>query len=927
MKNIAVLLLLCLAMFACSGDGDPFSIRAWNVESSVDTEHEGMVYIHADNSFVVMGTDNKIARYTETPEMMVRFSYNFSIGKHEVTYKEFYKYATDSWGAFSYNVREKLPITDLTYYDAVLYANAKSKDEGYDTAYTYGATGFDADGHCGKLEGLVFHPEVDAYRLPTEAEWMLVANQGWNTKNAWTVENANSVLHDICTIGENNVGVCDMAGNALEWVNDWLGYLKDTVVYNFAGASDGGYSGERIVKGGYFGAPAASINSYSRGDVYIITSATRAIYVGFRLAFGRIPDALWLSSSGVPSDDRLLPKISGTKMRSLTGNGNSKLVFRNDVTRNLAYIDYGSAPQTVVEIRDTLDCYHPDISPDGKYVAFSTGMEGVNAKSSIYVRQLNADGDSLVKLDVESAAIPRWRVFKTGDTSIVYVSNAGDNTSESSFKERSTWKVKFSEGKFGTPVKLFDGAYHGGVYSENGFAVTGSKLLRARVVDSVSAVDTVWYNEEQACNVSMADDGSKRTLFLDFGGKTGKGFVGTSYGVHERLLLADSTGKLIKSVAAPSGKSFDHSEWVKGGFLSSRSENQNLVIATLSNSNGAHTNIVIVDLLDSSIIDVLEGTEVWHPCLWVPKSAMITDEGILGMDGDSAAIYFENASDPLLSSKMNLFWGRNNYIKVIALGSSRMSLGFVPSKITYGLAFNMATIPSDMNVSHHIVKDYVLNHCPVLKVIVVGVDMDLWYEYPDMNWKKTILNIPGYHYDANHNFWIEEGYASMKRLSNMIIQQTSHLKSMSETLGWVEAVEQYSWNEGHFGYDAIVTDSTWSDDTVKVEYAMSDLVDIIERSAKRDVVVLGVIFPQSPYYKKTGSYGRHGMRRSHAEKIIERLRGMEDEYSNFYLMDENKMGDHDYPDSLAYDYDHMNRDGGYKITARMDSVIHRIFDN
>ena len=38
-------------------------------------------------------------------------------------------------------------------------------------------------------------------------------------------------------------------------------------------------------------------------------------------------------------------------------------------------------------------------------------------------------------------------------------------------------------------------------------------------------------------------------------------------------------------------------------------------------------------------------------------------------------------------------------------------------------------------------------------------------------------------------------------------------------------------------------------------------------------------------------------------------------------MDENKMGYHDYPDSLAYDYDHLNMYGAQVITSRIDSVI------
>ena len=219
------------------------------------------------------------------------------------------------------------------------------------------------------------------------------------------------------------------------------------------------------------------------------------------------------------------------------------------MTKNLAYVDFRRSSPRVVEIKDSLNVFHPDISPNGKLVAFSTGQEGVSGKSALYVRNLDAEGSNRVKLDVASAAIPRWRVLENGDTVIVYVTDAANNKEESSFKKTSTWQVKFANGKFGKPTKLFDGGFHGGISDDERLTVTGARLLRARMASKGStitskAVDSLWYNGEQACNVSL-NKTSKRTLFLDFAGETGKKFVGTKYRTHERLLIADSTGKLV----------------------------------------------------------------------------------------------------------------------------------------------------------------------------------------------------------------------------------------------------------------------------------------------------------------------------------------------------------------------------------------------
>lgn len=144
---------------------------------------------------------------------------------------------------------------------------------------------------------------------------------------------------------------------------------------NYIGAPDGGSLGQRVVKGGSFRTDTSTITLYSRGDVYAVTSSTRAEYVGFRLAFGNIPDATWLSSDGAARTSRVVPLANSSTMRSLTGTYKVKLAFRNDISGNLAYVDYSGGALSVTEIEDDIEVYHPEISPDGKRVAFCTGLE------------------------------------------------------------------------------------------------------------------------------------------------------------------------------------------------------------------------------------------------------------------------------------------------------------------------------------------------------------------------------------------------------------------------------------------------------------------------------------------------------------------------------------------------------------------------
>ena len=901
------LLLLSALIAACSNSESVCSHEASEPVLVLDSLRE-MVSVQLAKKELVLGTYEEVAKANERPQMKVLLNYDFSIGKHEITCGEY----NSLMGAAEMILKcenKKFPATNLTYYDAVLFANARSKAEGLDTAYSYTTAVFDAEKHCTNLEGFAYHPEVNAYRLPTEAEWVYVAGFNWNLDFSWTADNSEYKLHEVCSFASAETDVCDMAGNAMEWVNDWLGAFRDTTVSNYVGAPDGGALGQRVVKGGSFRNESHTITSYSRGDVYTVTSSTKADYVGFRLAFGAIPAATWMNSNGNAMTNRIVPLAKSSTIRSQTGTFRSKLVFRNDLTGNLAFIDYSNSILTIVEIADTIEAYHPEISPDGKKVAFCTGLEGVSGKSSLYVRDLNADGSNLVKLDVESAAIPRWRVLADGDTVIVYVTDAGNNKNEDSFKAASTWQVKFANGKFGKPQKLYDGAFHGGISEDNSLAVTGARLLRTRMGNE----DSVWYEGEQACNVSLAKDSSKRTLFLDFGGRTGRDYVGENYGTHERLLLADSTGTLIGSVAAPAGYTFDHSEWVSGA--------KDLAVATLTNAGGAHVKIALVNISTGEIIDLAEGDELWHPNLWVLQNNVAKN---VSLDVDSAGVYLDENFDvgaTILRYKIELVWMYRDWANVVVLGSSRPQSGIIPAKMHEKFkTINVTNVPNMVASSEFIARNYVFPHVKNLKYLIVSLDIDLWHkdERSEYNFfYKDYKKYPGYVYDENHDFW-KNGYPEgLAELTQNTLGQEYNEKLMRSTLGYVPG-DPANWEEN----PGVEFDSTWMDYlSDRFDASLEHLENILKMAENYNVSVIGIVFPQSPNFKKTGSFGRYGVRRSEAPKLLKRIQELEKTYPNFTFWDENKMGDHDYSDPMANNKDHLSDLGAQQLTERLNLLL------
>ena len=866
-----------------------------------------MLHVHASGSVVTLGTDEKV-RSIDRPKMKVKLDYDYYMGRHEVTCGDFSSLMKKATGLLLECEDDSLPATNLTYYDAVLFANERSKAEGLDTAYTYVSASFDYEKHCVNLEGFAYRPEVKAYRLPTEAEWVFAANGNWDPKNAWTSDNSDYKLHPVCS-RKDNPELCDMAGNAMEWVNDWMGSLQKKTVTNYVGAPDGGPLGQRIVKGGCYRNAASSITLYGRGDVYTVTSSTRSDYVGFRLAYGAILNATWMGDGGRVSESRVIPLANLSTVETLMETNKVKLAFRNDISGNLAYVDYSNGSLTVVEITDTINVYHPEISPDGQKAAFCTGLEGISGKSAVYVRNLDAEGSGLVKLEVENAAIPRWRVLESGDTAIVFVTDAGNNKDESAFRSTSTWQVLFANGQFGAPVKLFDGAYHGGISGDGNIAVTGARLLRARV----SGKDAVWYNGEQACNASLAKDDSKRTLFLDFGSKTGRDFVGKRYATHERLLVVDSAGKLIQSVAAPLGFAFDHSEWAG---------NSNFAVATLVDANGAHRKIALVNLSDSSVVDLVEGDELWHPSLWSFVNRIIDEKS--NLDQDSAGVYLNsNGGDAaiIMRYKMEFLWKYKDTANVVVLGSSRPMNGINPLLLSDEFfAINLSNVPNMMAVSDYLATHYVFPHVKNLKCLIVSLDIDFWYvdEFSYSNFfYEEYKTYPGYVYDESHDFWKDSVPEKLAEATENSMGFEYYGSLFRDARGFLKN-EPGSWEED----PSVDFDSTWKDYGLWLYFAaLQHLRHILSMAEDQGVYVIGAVFPQSPNFKKTGAWGRYGLRRSESVTLLSDLESLEQEYPHFIFWDENKMGDHDYTDEMATNKDHLSYLGAVQFTARLDSLL------
>lgn len=213
-----------------------------------------------------------------------RFSHGYYIMETEVTRKmwqavrDFFPECPADPTDYNYGALPEAPVQNLTWFEAVLFANLVSRMHNlYPCYYADAPLAKPIDTTNYTSSPVYFDPLADGYRLPTEGEWEYACRAGtmspfsvWEPalsqaacgscniilpeliKVSCSCLNSGGATFAAASLAPNPLGLYDMHGNVSEWCWDWYAPYPSVEVTDYRGPDQYVELIARIHRGGNF---------------------------------------------------------------------------------------------------------------------------------------------------------------------------------------------------------------------------------------------------------------------------------------------------------------------------------------------------------------------------------------------------------------------------------------------------------------------------------------------------------------------------------------------------------------------------------------------------------------------------------------------------------------------------------------------------
>ena len=270
-----------------------------------------MVFINGGNFTMGSPRNSVMARRDERPSHSVTLG-DFYLGTYEISQGQYYEITGLQPSKCITNPEDAslagwmmLPVDSVSWYEILVFCNLLSIREELNPVYKINNSTDPKDwGNVPRNRTSNIWDEVemiegaDGFRLPTEAEWEYAARGGAGTPNdsismefrnlpavhryyeniAWVFSNSENQAHQIGNFPPNELGLYDIAGNAMEWCWDWYAPYKTDPLENPKGPASGE---ERIIRGGAWSYDAEYCRPTYR---HKLEPWNRLVNLGFRVA-------------------------------------------------------------------------------------------------------------------------------------------------------------------------------------------------------------------------------------------------------------------------------------------------------------------------------------------------------------------------------------------------------------------------------------------------------------------------------------------------------------------------------------------------------------------------------------------------------------------------------------------------------------------